>query len=279
VNVLWLYNIPNWALGLLIVASLTAGAVLGHILVRRRMASANIALDNQVVSSYVGAVGVFYAVLLAMIAVASWTNYTAVEALVMQESNLVHAMFRDARAFPPPHGDRLRSTLRDYVDVVVNVEWPALRKDIRDRRAALAVDAIFDEWMVLELRTEKEKIVAAETFQRMNTFQTVRQDRIQTGLSGLLPVLWVVVFVGAALNITLTFLFHIENQRVHLMMTALLAITIGMVVYLIVALDHPLWGEVSVPPTAFERVGASMDRELNPMTPGERRLSPEAIVP
>ena len=41
---------------------------------------------------------------------------------------------------------------------------------------------------------------------------------------------------------------------------------------LILALDHPLWGEVSVSPDAFQVVASSMDRALNPLTPGERRV-------
>jgi phage shock protein PspC (stress-responsive transcriptional regulator) len=72
---------------------------------------------------------------------------------------------------------------------------------------------------------------------------------------------------------TIGVLYAVDDQRVHFVMTAVLGATIGMVVYLILALDHPLWGEVSVAPTAFEVVAESMDRSLNPMTSGERRVS------
>ena len=85
--------------------------------------------------------------------------------------------------------------------------------------------------------------------------------------------------MGAVLNLGLTYLFWMDDQRVHFVMTAVLGATIGMVVYLILALDHPLWGEVSVPPTAFEIVASSMDRSLNPMTPGERRVTSIGVVP
>jgi hypothetical protein len=110
----------------------------------------------------------------------------------------------------------------------------------------------------------------------MNNFQSVRRNRIQTGLSGLMPMLlWIVVIVGAVLNLGLTYLFWMDDQRVHFVMTAVLGATIGMVVYLILALDHPLWGEVSVAPTAFEIVESSMDRSLNLMTPGRAPRSIE----
>jgi len=270
--VLWLYQIPNWELGLLVTGTFTLLSVIGFVLTRKWVRAFK-SHHNDVVSSFVATIGVLYAVLLAMIAVASWNNYTAVDGLVSQEADLVHAMFRDADAFPSPHRERFRTLLRDYVDTVINVEWPSLQQGLEEKRAAMAVDALFSEWASFEPKTEKENVVATEIFQRMNNFQTVRRNRIQTGLSGLMPVLWWVVIVGAVLNLGLTFLFWMHDHKVHFVMTAVLGMTIGMVVYLILALDHPLWGEVSVSPDAFQVVASSMDRALNPLTPGERRVS------
>jgi hypothetical protein len=277
-NVLWFYQIPNWQLGSLVIGAFTIFSIVGFVMTRKWVASFK-SHHNDVVSCFVATIGVLYAVLLAMIAVASWNNYTNVDSLVSQEADLVHAMFRDADAFPSPHRERFRSLLHDYVDTVIDVEWPSLRQGLEEKRAAMAVDAIFNEWISFQPKTEKENVVATEIFQRLNNFSTVRRNRIQTGLSGLMPVLWVVVIVGAVLNLGMTFLFWMDDRRVHFAMTALLGATIGMVVYLILALDHPLWGDVSVAPTAFEAVSSSMDRALNPMTPGERRGTTTGILP
>jgi hypothetical protein len=270
--VLWFYQIPNWQLGALVIGTFTILSITGFLLTRKWVRSFK-SHHNDVVSCFVATIGVLYAVLLAMIAVASWNNYTAVDSLVSQEADLVHAMFRDADAFPSPHRERFRGLLREYVGTVIDVEWPSLQLGLEEKRAAMAVDAIYTEWASFQPNTGQQAVVATEIFQRLNTFQTVRRNRIQTGLSGLMPVLWGVVIVGAVLNLGLTYLFWMDDQRVHFVMTAVLGATIGMVVYLILALDHPLWGEVSVAPTAFELVGDSMDRSLNPLTPGERRVS------
>jgi heme/copper-type cytochrome/quinol oxidase subunit 2 len=275
---LWFYQIPNWQLGFIVIGVFTLLSIFGFVLTRKWVRSFK-SHHNDVVSCFVATIGVLYAVLLAMIAVASWNNYTVVDSLVSQEADLVHAMFRDADAFPSPHRERFRSLLREYVDTVINVEWPSLQQGMEEKRAAMAVDAVYSEWVSFEPKTDKENVVATEIFQRLNTFQTVRRNRIQTGLSGLMPVLWGVVVVGAVLNLGMTYLFWMDDQKVHFVMTAVLGATIGMVVYLILALDHPLWGEVSVQPTAFEVVATSMDRALNPMTPGERRVTSNGGLP
>jgi hypothetical protein len=270
VNVLWLYEIPSWLLGFLIVLVFSGGSVLGLMITRRWVGHWR--QHNDVIASFLSAVGVLYAVLLAMIAVACWNNYATVDSLVSQEANLTHALFRDLAAYPEPARDDLRRLLREYVDAVIHDEWPALRAGGDDRRAALVVDQMFDGWMAFQPKTDAQRLATAEMLARLNTFQSIRQSRIQEGVQGIDRTLWAVVLVGGVINVGLTYLFWLDDIRLHRRLVFTLGLTIGLVVYLIVSLDHPLWGEVSVSPAAFQDVARSMDRELSPLTPGERRL-------
>lgn len=271
-DIIWLYQIPNWLLCLLVVGVFATVSLVGLKLTRPWVSSFK-THHNDIVASFAASVGVLYAVLLAMIAVAAWTNYTTVDSLAAQEADLVHSLFRDIEAYPQFERDELRGLLREYVDTVIHTEWPALQKGSTDRRAALVVDSIFSGWIKLDPRTEAQKIVNAETLARLNLFQSVRQSRLQTGGNGLDAVLWVVVLAGAVVSIGICYLFWIENKLLHQVMISILGVMIGVVVYLILALDHPMWGAITIRPTAFEAVAASMDRVLHPLTPGERRVS------
>jgi len=272
VGILWLYQLPNWLLSLLVVSVFTIVSLAGLALTRPWVSSFR-THHNDMVASFAASVGVLYAVLLAMIAVAAWTNYTTVDSLAAQEADLVHSLFRDIEAFSPSERDELRGLLREYVDTVIHTEWPALQSGLPDKRAALVVDSIFSAWMKLEPKTEAEKIITAETLARLNLFQTVRRNRLQTGSNGLDAVLWVVVLAGAIVSIGICYLFWMENKTLHQVMISILGIMIGVVVYLILALDHPMWGAITIQPAAFESVADSMDRVLHPLTPGERRVS------
>ena len=271
-DIIWLYQIPNWLLCLLVVGVFTTVSLVGLKLTRPWVSSFK-THHNDIVASFAASVGVLYAVLLAMIAVAAWTNYTTVDSLAAQEADLVHSLFRDIEAYPQFERDELRGLLREYVDTVIHTEWPALQKGSTDRRAALVVDSIFSGWIKLDPRTEAQKIVNAETLARLNLFQSVRQSRLQTGGNGLDAVLWVVVLAGAIVSIGICYLFWMENKTLHQVMISILGTMIGVVVYLILALDHPMWGAITIQPAAFESVADSMDRVLHPLTPGERRVS------
>ena len=72
--------------------------------------------------------------------------------------------------------------------------------------------------------------------------------------AGLPATIWWVVILGAAASIALTWLFSVENVRRHLMLTSLYSALIGLLIFLIAALDNPYRGEFSVGPDAFELV-------------------------
>jgi hypothetical protein len=270
-NYMWVYQMSNWFLGALVVSVFTGLSLAGLSLTRPWVGSLD-SHHNDMVASFAASAGVLYAVLLAMIAVASWNNYTTTDAYVSQEADLVHSLFRDIEGYPRPERDQLRALLREYVDNVIHTEWPALQRGLTDRRAALVVDDIFAGWLRFEPKTEAQKLIVGETLSQLNALQAVRRNRISTGITGLDPILWLVVLVGAVLSLGICYLFWMPNKRLHQLMIGILGVMIGMVVYLILALDHPLWGELSIQPTAFQAVADSMDRVLHPMTPGERRL-------
>jgi hypothetical protein len=71
-------------------------------------------------------------------------------------------------------------------------------------------------------------------------------------------VVWYVLLVGAAASIALTFLFVLQNAGGHLLLTSVLAGFLGLLIFLVAAMDRPYRGEISVGPDAFEAVRQQM---------------------
>jgi hypothetical protein len=72
--------------------------------------------------------------------------------------------------------------------------------------------------------------------------------------AGLPASLWVVLLVGAVINIAVTWFFHMRSQSMHFWMTVMFSGLLGMMIYLLAAMDNPFRGQVSVGPGAFEMV-------------------------
>ena len=66
---------------------------------------------------------------------------------------------------------------------------------------------------------------------------------VTAGLSG---ALWALVLIGAVINIAVTWCFHLHNRRMHLWMTVLTSSLLGLMIFLLAAMDHPYLGKLSV---------------------------------
>ena len=82
--------------------------------------------------------------------------------------------------------------------------------------------------------------------------------RLHNVESGLPAVVWVVVALGALITLSVGWFFKTTTFAVHFWMEALTALLLGLIIWLLVMMDHPFLGQVSIGPEAFERVYTSL---------------------
>lgn len=59
-------------------------------------------------------------------------------------------------------------------------------------------------------------------------------------------MLWTVIVVGAFIALTTFFFFKVEDARLHGILVTLLAIFMGLVIFMILALDRPFRGDLGL---------------------------------
>ena len=205
-------------------------------------------------SYFLGAMGVFYGLALGLIAVATWENYTEVDAVVTSEAAALTSLYRDLDGYPQPLRGNLETILRDYTRTVIEKEWPAHKQGIALEDGDLILDRLENEVMNFEPTREREKIVHAEVLRSLDTVLEQRRLRLQAVSTGLPAALWAVVMIGALLNGLLTYLFWIENLKLHALAVAILACFIGLLIFLTAAMDNPFRGEFSVNSDVFQTI-------------------------
>jgi Protein of unknown function (DUF4239) len=252
----WIYDLPNWTLGLLIVASFLAFSVAGLFVTRpmvRRLLGPT-GNYNDVVSYFFAGIGVFYGLALGLIAVATWENYTDIDGVVGTEAAAVASFYRDLDGYPQPLRGRLENMMRDYIKVVIEKEWPAHKKGVALEDGDALIDQLEDEVMNFEPTREREKILQSEVLRSLDTVQEQRRLRLQAVPTGLPAALWAVVIIGAVLNVGLTYLFWVDNLRIHAILVGIMAVFIGLLVFLTAAMDNPFRGEFSITADSFRDV-------------------------
>ena len=251
--VLWLYEFPTFLLGVLFVVTFLTFSLGGLWLTRPLMRGQGDA-HNDLANYYIAAVGVFYALLIGLISVATWENHADVESTVSSEAVAISDLYRDIEGYPPEMKADLRQKLRDYVQHVIKEEWPVQRRGVEPTGHNRGVTELAHRLATFEPATAGQEIVHAEVMGQFNGFLTYRQLRLQAVGSGLPGLMWLVVMMGAVVTIGMTFFLWTDNLRFHSLLTASLALIIGLMVFLIFTLDKPLVGRVSVGPESFEEV-------------------------
>lgn len=205
---------------------------------------------------------VFYGVTLAMIAVSVYQSFAAANQVVGREAAALGTLYRDVSNYPEPIRGELQAMLRDYTRYVIEEAWPAQQRGVIPEEGTARVTAFQERLLSFQPQTQAEGVLHAETIGQFGVFFVdYRRQRLQSVSTGLPAVLWFVVGVGAVLNAVLTCLFDVKRLSVHLLLAGIVSLFVAQMVFMIVALDNPFRGEVSVGPDAFQLVQRSLMEE------------------
>jgi hypothetical protein len=102
-----------------------------------------------------------------------------------------------------------------------------------------------------------EGAIQAEMFRSANNLIKARRTRILAAADHLPDIVWEILLLAGAVAVFYTYLFGAHDFRMHLAITGLIAATIALVFVLIIALDYPFRGDVSVSDEAFVGVKAT----------------------
>jgi len=256
----WVYQVPSPVLGGLIV-TVFVGAAIGGLWVSRRLVGPPAAAHNDLAGFLYSVVGVLYAVLLGLTAVAAWDDFQDIKRTAVQEANALQNLVHGLAAFPEPTRSHLQALSERYVRMVVTEEWPAMHRAQPSPRTQEAADALIRGWVLVQPRTPAETVLFESSLNQMQTFLAQRQLRINSAEEGIDPLMWGILLFGAALTIGFSFFFWAENVGIHAFLTGCLAALLAIIVYWILIYDHPLWGRVRVSPAPFVSILTELEAQ------------------
>ncbi|WP_394752766.1 DUF4239 domain-containing protein [Crenothrix sp.] len=251
-------DISPWLFGLLCIGGFVGFSLVGLLVVHRqvyqRLTVGVTLIDNGVVGWFFSGMLVIYGITLGLIVVATWQSSSQVSEIVSKEAAGIAAIYRDITGYPSPAREALDKQIFNYTAFIVEKEWPAQRRgEILDGGTRMLNDFQRNLYR-FEPKTESQKMLHAEALSMFNRMVEYRRMRIETVHWGAPPILWAVVLVGGVLCINFSYCFHLEDVRLHALLTGGLATMIGLLIFLTAALDRPYHGAVSVPSDAYQLI-------------------------
>ncbi len=258
----WIYDISTPQLALMITGVFVLFFWVGCFVFRPvlRMFVRSRGGTNDIVGYILSCFGVFYGLLLGLIAVAAYQNLNDVEEDVAREGVALTALYQDVTAYPEPLQGRMQGELRGYGSYVLKTAWPEQSRGIVPVGGTQRVRAFRDLLFSFVPETTREAVYHADTLRQFDLFYAARRQRIHDVSSGIPAVMWYVVIVGAIINIAIVWMFEMRLTA-QLVLGGLLAFFMGTMIFLIAAMDHPFRGGVSVAPDAFSEALEMMDGE------------------
>ena len=103
-------------------------ALAGLEVVQRLVPATSRQPHNDVAGFIYVALGVIYAVLLALVVIAVWEEYDAASVTVEQEANALAEIAWLGNRFPEPEATHLQELARSYAEEVIHKEWPLMEQ-------------------------------------------------------------------------------------------------------------------------------------------------------
>jgi hypothetical protein len=245
----WLESLPTFLAGIVIVGGFVASTLVFGYIVEHFTSVEIRSAHNDRAGFILAVIGVIYAVLLAFVAIGVWERFQLAEARTYEEAGSLTTIYRDAGSFPKP--ERLRGTIRAYVHSVIYHEWPRMRRGERSSISDALLESADRAIRALPVDSARLQDIQTQMLAAMDTALTDRQTRLTIDFIGISSILWTVLIVGAYLTVAFTYLFGFDRPIMQQLMIGGLSLMIGLVLFLVIAMDYPYRGSISVEPEAF----------------------------
>ncbi len=262
---LFLYDMPNWAIGLLFTMGWAALGWGGYVLLHR-LRPLNVAEgDRNLAIALLAVVATVNSLLLAFAAIAVWQTYSDAGDAVSAEATAMGQLSRDLAIYDTEPSHQAREQLKAYARMVVDQEWPAMRRDEPDEDAWLALDQLFRAIGKMQPATPREQALMPEIWARTNELVKFRRDRLGSADDQVPGTLWIVVVLGTVLTLLPTYV--LPRTRFNEVAIGMLSFSMGLMFFFIAAMDRPFAGQEGIGPQPFESMLRNMalwDRATSP---------------
>lgn len=253
-NLYWLYDLPNWLFFFLTASVFIIFSLLGAFLFSTKFENKlNLKPEhNTIVSTFLGLSGVFYGITLGLIAVGTFENFNSIEDKVNNESSSLSALYRDVSMFEKNEKKPLKLILKEYTICVINQDWIQQKHGILPKGSTKLMEKFQTEFSKYIPETKKDEIIYSKSLAQYNEFIEKRTLRLNAITAGLPSTIWLVLFLGALVNIVLTWLLVIKNKKLDILINILSGLLLGSLIFLIAAMDNPFRGEYCVSADSFQ---------------------------
>lgn len=247
----------HWLLIAVVIAGLFAVVAVAGLSLTRRVILPRLGSlheQNEVTGFLHHGVLIVYGLAVALLAVAVWEKHSEVKRFIADEAVSIGVLYRDVTEYPEPARGRLQHILAEYTEQIINTAWPLMKRGEVPTMGVAFMDQLQKELHAFEPKTQGQMALHLETLRAYNLLIHARRLRVDSVAFKLAPPLWIVILIGGLMTIASSWFFKIHSYELQRVMVALLATTLGLLVFLIAYYDRPYRGPHGLKPEPYELI-------------------------
>jgi hypothetical protein len=247
----FLNSIPVAALAIGVIGLSAGFAFLGVHVVRRLMRGRVAEGHNDVLAPIFVTAGTIYAVLIGFLVIIVWEQYVSTKAVVADEASALTIMYRQTDGMPSGERQQMRQILRDYTNAVVNDEWLLQAHGATSPKVDAAISTLYGTFGNLDSATA-DSAINSDFVRNASAVAANRNKRILQSEDRFPGVLWFGLMLGGVLVVSMSFLLYMQRLWLHVLMSSALASLIGVLLFILIVLNHPLSGQLAITTHDYE---------------------------
>jgi hypothetical protein len=232
--------VSEW-LPLIIILATSGVVLLMAVLRQRRAGEDDDPSETPDVIEYMSMMlGVVYAVVLGLAIAGVWEARSAAEEWVQREAQALYEVSQRAEVFPEDVRAEIRADIDAYVAHLVDEEWPHM---VAHGELTEHGDALLEQVRATITAREPQTVREVESYQGMidqvAAAEEARAGREQSTEPTMPRVVWIGLFVGAAVVVGMVFALQIQRAPREMLLAGLFSALIAFLLYLVWYFDSP----------------------------------------
>ncbi len=239
-------------IGITVVLGSMLLSVTGLVVVRRNVSTEWLKRNHELAGHYVQIIGTLYAVLIAFAIYVVWNGYKDADTNLSHEATEVADLSRLSTAMPYELRKNISLALMEYLNAVVEDEFPAMQQRRDSQRTWTAVQSLWDIYGTAQPDTPRLQGYFDESLVHLTQLSDLRRTRLCANRGEVPAILWALLTVAGVLLVGFTYFVGHEGILSQAIMTVCLAGVLSFSMFLILSLNSPYSGVARVVPEPFK---------------------------
>jgi ABC-type multidrug transport system fused ATPase/permease subunit len=210
---------------------------------------------NEITGVIFSVVTGFYALLLSFVVFQALDKYNNVQKDADTEASSAKSLYRQIKHYPDTAVvSALKKEFMNYAKLVVTEEYPYMENKKQSELTLNSFEKVFEIIEKLNHTNDSIKLKAPSMVLSVVELSKYRSLRILAGKVEISNSMWITLLIGSLIIAILASLLNIKNHRYKLFLFGLMGAFIGLIIFLIITLDHPFAGSIKIKPSGYETI-------------------------